>query len=904
MLYYPQPYPPKNIDLRRVGGFLEVENEREILYFNALSTSIILKKLEGGAIESITIGDVYELIAGRENISFNGVVATSVDDFNAKMEALLPATITDGSTGPQGATGPQGNPGTNGLNGEVGPTGAAGVQGIAGPTGNTGPTGAIGSTGAIGAQGTQGVQGVAGPTGPTGAPGATGSPGAAGGTGATGITGATGAAGPTGPTGLTGATGATGPTGATGAAGTAGSTYTIGTGLTNTAGTLSVDLSTGRASGQPMYGGVAAGENLVISSTFNATKGKIVFGTSAYDEVNNWLGIGMSLPGVTLDLGGAANIYARLTRPTNAFDVFTIIKPAGTLSTSNPQFSFGMPAGQSYFTLQRYDGTTSTNSLVVSATTNNVGIGVTSPTAALHLKAGTATASTAPLKFTAGTRLTTPEAGTIEYEATAGFVIQSDSLVVQKNQNALTAITIFNTGTTSGSQTGLALSTGTNGAGIYKYSINGGYRAIAGNDFAIYNGPAGNISILNDFATGNINFAAGGSSTAQMTLLPNGRLGIGETNPTGLVQITASDSTGGATAPVLVIKNTSAALPSGSSYNLATVYLQAGVASVQGQFTANYGVGAGSPASWGSGVFLVARTDHPIIFGTGVTTTEKMRIQNSGNVGIGTTTPTGTFQVAQPTTGNGTVTNSAAGTTVTGTGTQFTNTFKVGDTITIGGQTVAISAIASDTSMTTAAITAANTAAAYTLVGGNVLTVLGNGRVGIGTATPTSRLEMLFAGGANISEGIKATNTTAGGMCTLYLYNNLGYYASFNCYGSTFTTPGLANNAAFGSSSSVVVYTDGNIASGGTGNITFRTAGYNNTQERLRVAANGNVSIGTQADGTAILHIKAGTATAGTAPLKLTAGTVLTTVENGAIEFDGTNLFITIGGTRKTFNLT
>lgn len=44
----------------------------------------------------------------------------------------------------------------------------------------------------------------------------------------------------------------------------------------------------------------------------------------------------------------------------------------------------------------------------------NLGIGTT-PTAYLHLKAGTATASTAPLKFTAGTVNTTPEAGTMEF---------------------------------------------------------------------------------------------------------------------------------------------------------------------------------------------------------------------------------------------------------------------------------------------------------------------------------------------------------------------------------------------------------------------------------------------------------------------------------------------------------
>jgi len=45
----------------------------------------------------------------------------------------------------------------------------------------------------------------------------------------------------------------------------------------------------------------------------------------------------------------------------------------------------------------------------------NIGIGIAVPTAVLHLKAGTATAGTAPLKFISGTDLTTPEAGVLEY---------------------------------------------------------------------------------------------------------------------------------------------------------------------------------------------------------------------------------------------------------------------------------------------------------------------------------------------------------------------------------------------------------------------------------------------------------------------------------------------------------
>jgi len=51
--------------------------------------------------------------------------------------------------------------------------------------------------------------------------------------------------------------------------------------------------------------------------------------------------------------------------------------------------------------------------------------GVGTPTAVLHLKAGTATANTAPLKFTSGTNLTTGEAGAIEYDGTDFYATNS-----------------------------------------------------------------------------------------------------------------------------------------------------------------------------------------------------------------------------------------------------------------------------------------------------------------------------------------------------------------------------------------------------------------------------------------------------------------------------------------------
>jgi hypothetical protein len=55
------------------------------------------------------------------------------------------------------------------------------------------------------------------------------------------------------------------------------------------------------------------------------------------------------------------------------------------------------------------------NTIYGNLASGNVGIGQTTPTAVLHLKAGTATANTAPLKFTSGALNTVAEAGAVEF---------------------------------------------------------------------------------------------------------------------------------------------------------------------------------------------------------------------------------------------------------------------------------------------------------------------------------------------------------------------------------------------------------------------------------------------------------------------------------------------------------
>jgi hypothetical protein len=105
-------------------------------------------------------------------------------------------------------------------------------------------------------------------------------------------------------------------------------------------------------------------------------------------------------------------------------------------------------------------------------------------------------------------------------------------MTLSLNQNAETSLSISNTtaGTGSISRLNLTSDSTAGSARLFKYSsLNTGYKTIAANDFGIFNITNGDISLLNDVATGNIKFAAGGSSTAQMTLTSSGNLLVGTT---------------------------------------------------------------------------------------------------------------------------------------------------------------------------------------------------------------------------------------------------------------------------------------------------------------------------------------------------------------------------------------
>jgi hypothetical protein len=234
------------------------------------------------------------------------------------------------------------------------------------------------------------------------------------------------------------------------------------------------------------------------------------------------------------------------------------------------------------------------------------------------------------------------------------------------------------------------------------------------------------------------------------------------------------------------------------------------------------------------------------------------------------------------------------------------------------------------------------------------LNTTGNGNTAVGITAMTSST----TGGQNTAVGTNSlANNSSGNYNTAVGSNALrdNGVASYNCgfgYGAlTFNTAGVSNTAfgaealysttsgnynnAFGNSSlkqnttgtqniaigqnALFVNTTGsnNTAIGFQAGNTLTTGNFNiiigsGATPPISTTASNQLSIGNWIYGdngkigigvttpTAKLTLAAGTATANTAPLKLTSGTNLTTPENGVVEYDGTNYFVTSSSTRYT----
>ena len=191
----------------------------------------------------------------------------------------------------------------------------------------------------------------------------------------------------------------------------ANTTYTAGTGLTLTSTTFYNNLSTGVAGGQNIFGGTAAGNNLILNSTTNATKGNIYFGSSSvYDEVNGRLGIGTTTPSSTFAIGANKLNASGADGDLSFSDDLGSITFAVADVTNSPMiqmFASGTNNGDRMVVahssafptwgLQYQDGADKFNfiggqynPLTVDLANNRVGIGTNTPLSPLHIYSGTA----------------------------------------------------------------------------------------------------------------------------------------------------------------------------------------------------------------------------------------------------------------------------------------------------------------------------------------------------------------------------------------------------------------------------------------------------------------------------------------------------------------------------------
>jgi len=226
-------------------------------------------------------------------------------------------------------------------------------------------------------------------------------------------------------------------------------------------------------------GTLAAGQ--VPYATGTAT----VAGTNNFfwDTANNRLGIGTNAPGVPLDIHGTGTItHFNGTGTSNSFVNF---QNAGS---GKWRLGNNYSGGTNYFSI--FDQTNSIESFKITA-------------------------------------------GAINNLTINGTTTLLDTLSITKNQDASTQILLSNTTSGANSTAEIRIDSDINSGTLVigkHSSTKTSYKIVSVRDAFLTNVlTAGDIAILNDFATGKIKFSAGGSSTAQATLTAAGRLLLGTT---------------------------------------------------------------------------------------------------------------------------------------------------------------------------------------------------------------------------------------------------------------------------------------------------------------------------------------------------------------------------------------
>lgn len=423
-----------------------------------------------------------------------------------------------------------------------------------------------------------------------------------------------------------------------------------------------------------------------------------------------------------------------------------------------------------------------------------------------------------------------------------------------------------------------------------------------------------------------VNFQLSGGSSLLYLDETNGRIGVGTTNPASLLHIAGTPGVGAITQGITFGDGDSGIYERGDdglTFNLANTEVfhfdmnewtglrATGVESAPRLRFAAGGVTIPTYAfqqDQNTGMWNAAADNLELV----TNGTSRLRIDSSGNVGIGTTAPGTVLHVQSSNFLTAAFQGTSAASRVHFVFPEATNnTFDLRfDTGTAAGGNSTAAGIIRSTITQADPSTLKGDLSFFTNSGDSItekMRIDSTGNVGIGTTGPTTLLHLSSADTQLTLQNTTATtgkiyklrSLSGGDFDILDPIGNSAFRVNPTGFIGVHSTPTTGQGIDLFADTTTGATLGVRIQNNGAG----RILDINNSSATLVTVLNGgNVGIGTTAP-TAYLQIKAGTATANTAPLKFTSGTLNTTAEAGAVEFLTDTFYgtITTGAARKGF---